>query len=94
MPDEIGSDAAKTHLPALLERMAHGEQLALAIEADDETSSRAFTQIIDLARDKRLSAYDAAYVELAMRLGVPLASKDRRLCRAADGLGIAVVNAG
>jgi predicted nucleic acid-binding protein len=36
----------------------------------------------------------AAYVELAMRLGVPLASKDRRLCRAADGLGIAVVNAG
>ena len=56
----------------------------LAIAADEEASSRAFTQILDLARGERLTAYDAAYVELAMRLGVPLASKDRRLCRAAE----------
>jgi predicted nucleic acid-binding protein len=65
----------------------------LAIEADGEAASLAFTQILDLARDKRLTAYDAAYVELAMRLGVPLASKDRRLCHAAEGLGIVVLNA-
>ena len=65
----------------------------LAIEADGEAASLAFTQILDLARDKRLTAYDAAYVELAMRLGVPLASRDRRLCHAAEDLGIAVLNA-
>jgi len=65
----------------------------LAIEADEEGPARAFSQILDLARDKRLTAYDAAYLELAMRLGVPLASKDRRLCRVAESLGITVLNA-
>ena len=48
--------------------------------------ARAFTRY-RLARTERLTAYDAAYLELAMRLGVPLASKDRDLCDAAERLG-------
>jgi predicted nucleic acid-binding protein len=49
--------------------------------------------VLDLARGQRLSAYDAAYLELAMRLGIPLATKDRALSDAATRLGVAVLGA-
>jgi len=65
----------------------------LIIEVDEETWSRAFTRILELAREQRLTAYDAAYLELAMRLGVPLASKDRDLCDAAERVGVTVLRA-
>jgi predicted nucleic acid-binding protein len=67
---------------------------ALPIAVDDETAHRAFSQVLHLARSERLSAYDAAYLELAMRLGVPLASKDGPLCDAADRVGVSVLRAG
>jgi predicted nucleic acid-binding protein len=63
------------------------------ILVDQETPSRAFTRILDLAREERLTAYDAAYLELAMRLGVPLASKDSDLCDAAERVGVTVLRA-
>ena len=63
----------------------------LVIEVDEEGSPRALGPVLDLARAQRLSAYDAAYLELAMRLGVPLASKDADLCDAAERLGVTVV---
>jgi predicted nucleic acid-binding protein len=66
----------------------------LKIIIDEETPLRAFTRILDLAREQRLTAYDAAYLELAMRLGVPLASKDRDLCDAADRVGVSAIRAG
>ena len=67
---------------------------ALEIDVDEETWSRALVRILDLAREERLTAYDAAYLELAMRLGVPLASKDGDLCDAAERLGVSVLRAG
>ena len=66
---------------------------ALEIDVDEETWSRALVRILDLAREERLTAYDAAYLELAMRLGVPLASKDGDLCDAAERLGVSVLRA-
>jgi len=66
----------------------------LDIEVDGETASLAFTRILDLAREQGLTAYDAAYLELAMRLGVPLASKDRDLCDAAERVGVTAMRAG
>ena len=63
----------------------------LAIEVDEATASRAFARVLDLAREERLTAYDAAYLELAMRLGVPLATKDGPLGDAATRLGVAVL---
>ena len=65
----------------------------LAIVVDDETPLRAFGRVLDLAREERLTAYDAAYLELAMRLGIPLASKDGDLCDAAERLGVSVLRA-
>jgi len=65
----------------------------IEIVVDGETSARAFTRVLYLAREERLTAYDAAYLELAMRLGLPLASKDGDLCDAAERLGVCVLSA-
>ena len=77
--------ANSTEFIALLE--------TLVIVVDEETPSRAFGRVLDLAREERLTAYDAAYLELAMRLGLPLASKDGDLCDAAERLGVSVLRA-
>ena len=66
----------------------------LDISVDSEAPSLAFARILGLARQERLTAYDAAYLELAMRLGVPLASKDGSLCDAAERVGVSVLRAG
>lgn len=65
----------------------------LEIIVDEETPSRALGRVLDLAREERLTAYDAAYLELAMRLGIRLASKDGDLCDAAERLGVNVLRA-
>lgn len=65
----------------------------LMIVLDNETPTRAFNRMLDLARTQRLTAYDAAYLELSMRLGVPLATKDSALGTAATRLGVAVLGA-
>jgi predicted nucleic acid-binding protein len=65
----------------------------LPIETDDETTARALRQVLDLARLARLTAYDACYLEVAMRRGLPLASKDARLRDAATRLGVALLGA-
>ncbi len=55
----------------------------LPIVTDTETGPRAFREILTLARKENLSSYDAAYLELAVRRGLPLATKDKALIRAA-----------
>ena len=60
----------------------------LPIITDTETSSRAFRGILTLARNQTLTSYDAAYLELAIRCGTPLATRDKALMRAAQQVGI------
>jgi predicted nucleic acid-binding protein len=47
-------------------------------------------QVLPLAREHGLSAYDAAYLELSIRHRAPLASLDRKLQKAAKKAGVAV----
>ena len=61
---------------------------ALPIAVDTQTTERAFDRILGLARSHKLTAYDAAYLELAMRLGVPLAARDDALEKAAKTVGV------
>jgi len=63
----------------------------LAVEIDDEAHDRAFQDLLNLARSERLTVYDAAYLELALRLHIPLASKDAELRKAAARLGLALL---
>lgn len=61
---------------------------ALPIIVDDETGRRAFGDISHLARTYQLSAYDATYLELAIRRGLPLACLDGKLKAAAASAGV------
>ncbi|MFP3325380.1 type II toxin-antitoxin system VapC family toxin, partial [Planococcus sp. SIMBA_160] len=54
---------------------------------DASTASRACHETLRLARAYRLSVYDAAYLELALRKELPLATRDERLAEAAARLG-------
>jgi predicted nucleic acid-binding protein len=63
----------------------------LPIEADPATGARALHETMSLARERRLSAYDAAYLELAMRLRLPLATGDRGLRAAAERAGVELI---
>jgi predicted nucleic acid-binding protein len=61
----------------------------LPIRVDDESAARVWTDILPVARSFNLSAYDAAYLELAIRLGLPLASLDHQLKAMATSAGVA-----
>lgn len=56
---------------------------SLLIHVEEATDSKAFSSTFDLAIKEGLAAYDAAYLELAIRLKLPIATLDRRLAEAA-----------
>jgi len=60
----------------------------LPIRTDDDTWLRGWDAIPALAHRYRLTTYDAAYLELAMRLQAPLATLDQDLARAARQAGV------
>ena len=63
----------------------------LPIALDDETAAQAWNATIQLAERHRLTVYDAAYLELAQRRDLPLASLDQELRAAAETAGVALV---
>ena len=63
------------------------------IQVDVTGVHRAFYQILTAAHEHDLTAYDAAYLELAMREALPLATLDKTLRRAAEAVGVALVGA-
>ncbi|HEY1858869.1 MAG TPA: type II toxin-antitoxin system VapC family toxin [Gemmataceae bacterium] len=62
--------------------------LSLPISIEEHSGSRIFHEVADLARAQKLSTYDAAYLELALRRGLPLATLDEPLKHAAVAVGI------
>ena len=63
---------------------------ALPITTDSETTARAWREILALARAQGLTTYDAAYLELAIRRGLPLQTKDEALIGAAKRCNVTV----
>lgn len=63
----------------------------LSIHVDEETAYRAFHETSQLAYQEKLTGYDASYLELALRLGIPLATKDKALAKAAKKLGVSLL---
>lgn len=64
---------------------------SLPITVDDAILAGALCPVLALAREQGLSAYDAAYLQLAMREGLALATQDARLRDAATRVGVALV---
>lgn len=71
------------------EALLFAESLAgLDVEVDEQAHRIAFVDLIPLAREHGLTSYDAAYLELALRTGAPLATLDAGLARAARASGV------
>jgi predicted nucleic acid-binding protein len=78
---------ALAKVTALLIRIA-----GLPISVRPTDLKQSFEQILSLARQQELSQYDAAYLELAVREGLPLATLDGELQRAAKAVGVELVS--
>jgi predicted nucleic acid-binding protein len=62
----------------------------LPIEEDVSGHAKIFDTVYMLAREAQLTAYDAAYLELALREQHPIATLDSELIKAAKNLGLAI----
>jgi predicted nucleic acid-binding protein len=67
--------------------------IELPITVDAETDRRAWTATLALAIDRKLTLYDAAYLELAKRRDLPLATLDNELRKAAAAEGVHLLGA-
>lgn len=66
----------------------------LPIVTDDAQPTTTRLAIAAIARQHRLTGYDATYLELALRESMPLATLDAELIRAAKEAGVAVISKG
>jgi predicted nucleic acid-binding protein len=64
---------------------------ALEIHPDQPVRLKGFSVLLPLMRKYELTAYDATYLELAMRLDIPLATLDKKLAIAATQAGISLI---
>lgn len=64
----------------------------LPIKVEQEPSERMFKEIFALARKHKLSSYDASYLDLAMRKGLPIATLDKNLLAAAKRSKVQVLS--
>ena len=71
-------------------RLAAENLLMLPHVIDGDGASVALTRLTELAAKYSLSVYDATYLELAMRRGLPLATKDGPLGKAARKARVAM----
>ena len=72
-------------------RAALADLAILDISTDPQTDSQAWTDTLHLADQLRLTVYDAAYLELARRRILPLATLDQELRTAATEIGVTVL---
>lgn len=89
---EVANVIAKAEAKALVTEARSGAFLEMLeeveIEVDTATFAHALSTTLQLARRYKLSAYDASYLELALRTGLPLASLDEDLQKAAKKAGV------
>ena len=78
----------RRRIDAKFRRAALDDLARLDITVDGRTDERAWQETLALADRFRLTLYDAAYLELAQRSALPLATLDDALRAAGAGLGI------
>lgn len=89
---EVSNVIARAEAKGLVTEARSGAFLEMLegvdIEVDAATYSHALSDTLQLARRYHLSAYDASYLELALREGLPLATLDEDLQKAAKKTGV------
>ena len=89
---EVGNVIARAEAKAVVteaQSEAFMEMLAgIRISPDPTTFRHSLVETLNLARRYRLSSYDASYLELALRVGLPLATLDVDLLKAAKKAGV------
>ena len=89
---EVANVIARAEAKGLATEARSGKFLDLLedmdIKVDGATFQHALSDTLQLARRYKLSAYDASYLELALRQGMPLATLDEELQRAAKKAGV------
>ena len=89
---EVANVIARAEAKALVTEARSGAFLEMldgvSIEVDATTFAHALGATLQLARRYKLSAYDASYLELALRRGIPLATLDEDLQKAAKKAGV------
>ena len=76
----------------LIAAQAHQIAATLAeLPIDIDNASLHPAQVLDLALRYDLTSYDAVYLDLALRRGVPIATRDEALANAAVVAGVGVV---
>jgi predicted nucleic acid-binding protein len=63
----------------------------LPVQIEPARSLEAWQSLVALAHQYRLTTYDAAYLELAQRTGLPLATLDRALIGAARANAVPLI---
>jgi predicted nucleic acid-binding protein len=95
-PLEVANGLLRAHrrrrINAALLRKGLDEVALLPVALDAENNRLAWTTIADLAARYNLATYDAAYLELALRMQLPLATLDNDLFFAARKARAAVVD--
>ena len=84
--------ARRGRIDADFRRAALADLALLDIRADPDTDTHAWTGTLQLADRFRLTVYDAAYLELAQRRALPLATLDEELLGAAAALRIGMLD--
>lgn len=80
-------------IDAEMRRDALADLGCLDIVVDQDTQANAWGATLDLADRFRLTVYDAAYVELALRRGLALATLDDAMIVASRSLGLSILGA-
>jgi predicted nucleic acid-binding protein len=63
----------------------------LPIFVEYESPEKAMKDLLGLARAHNLSSYDSSYLDLAMRKGLPLATLDEKLRKAAANTNVSIL---
>lgn len=88
---EVGNVIVRAEAKGLLQEAQSaeflGNLLEMAIETDSRTNPHALSDTLQLARRYKLSTYDASYLELALREGLPQATNDDALRKALVSVG-------
>ncbi|AOU97769.1 twitching motility protein PilT [Acidihalobacter yilgarnensis] len=94
---EISNVVAKLESKAVVTEADSQRYIAvlerLNISVDQATAAQALGDTLNLARRYKLSSYDAAYLELSLRTGLPLATLDADLEKATTAAGVSIFGA-